>query len=1213
MEGEALLERWRQETDIFAQHALLKELFESGTLPGEDHPTWESEGGLYPDLNDNNFLPKLMQKREFQESKQISVKDALAEDKDKCRISEDFELSPVQRFVSRLLSPRTPYMSALFYHGVGVGKTCAAVTVCESYLELNPGRKAYIVAPPNIQEGFRRTLFDKDSLKVANGSENATHRGCTADLYISLTGSYKEKSNKIIESRVASAIKSRYEFFGYTSFYNHIRKLISSLPKSRDSETAKRDILRREFSNRVLIIDEAHNLRDNPLESADDEKDDVSVFDSTDAKAGKRLTPFLKEVLEVAEGVTLVLMTATPMYNSYTEIIFLLNLLLINDKYPTIRVDDVFDTRREKFTAGGRKLLGKIASHYISFMRGENPITFPLRIEPIAETRIVSWPHNTPKGDVIGDEERRNIIRLPCVGASFDPRTEEIYKTGAELIIESAEGLGIANMDTLIQGGNWIFPGEDSEFRERIGQGAFDTTFTKEKRGSLIVFNDTDGERASSWLEENNLPLASGKAALLLKRLNACRGVAFVYSRFVASGALTIALMLEANGYTAWGRDFGYLGDGNKHPLGRQCALCPLHERGHGTVPEGSGVAAHNFKPARYVLLTGSDELSPNNAGAITAARGLNNKFGEDVKVVVGSQVAGEGLDLRHIREVFVYDSWYHLNKLEQVVGRGIRNCSHAALSKLKRNCTVTLLVNVYESDTDTETIDMYSYRQAMRKAIVVGNVTRTLKEYAMDCSLNKDAILVRGIDPIPMILDSQGKERENVNINDTPLTILCDWMEDCNYDCKAGDGSVMPETIPLEKQDITTYDEYTARFQMNKIRAYIEDLIIRGQPFVTFDKLQLQFETIPRNLLASIMNEMVQGREMKVSSELGSGRIIYRHGYYIFQPDAIQDTSVPISIRLAHVPIPRDPFPPKEIVIEKVVEEGVDQEDSEELWEYAKEWKNELRDGTAGDELPDDLVAQVNRLRETAGVIVSQKERLSMILWMYGFIKDDLAVRTLFADIALQYIWDEFITSTTKRDLLGIASVDAEVRAVAADCFWEFEGQTYIRHVNSYTNDIEFICVDAGGRASPCPAAVVEVLKREKEHDPLLKRPIDVRYTGYEYGFVIYNPKKKKLVFKKNVPPAPRKPITRGSECAVSSATGNEIKLLKKLGETLRAAGKNDLGLREDMNRQPIANSVRVCTVIDLTLRMMDAMKIQGKRWFYRALEAKLHGHPLR
>jgi hypothetical protein len=36
-------------------------------------------------------------------------------------------------------------------------------------------------------------------------------------------------------------------------------------------------------------------------------------------------------------------LTATPMYNTYKEIIFLFNLLLKNDKKPEIRQQDVFD------------------------------------------------------------------------------------------------------------------------------------------------------------------------------------------------------------------------------------------------------------------------------------------------------------------------------------------------------------------------------------------------------------------------------------------------------------------------------------------------------------------------------------------------------------------------------------------------------------------------------------------------------------------------------------------------------------------------------------------------------------------------------------------------------------------------------------------------------------------------------------------------------
>lgn len=90
-------------------------------------------------------------------------------------------------------------------------------------------------------------------------------------------------------------------------------------------------------------------------------------------------------------------------------------------------------------------------------------------------------------------------------------------------------------------------------------------------------------------------------------------------------------------------------------------------------------------------MLSGRDDLTPNNKASIELATKVENKDGELVKVVIGSQVASEGIDLKFIREVLVFDSWFHLNKLEQVIGRGIGTCSHAALPKEKRNCTVVL------------------------------------------------------------------------------------------------------------------------------------------------------------------------------------------------------------------------------------------------------------------------------------------------------------------------------------------------------------------------------------------------------------------------------------------------------------------------------------------------------------------------------------------
>ena len=91
-------------------------MLENDIFPSEDQAEFEKEG-LYPDIQDPEFLPKLLKKKEYKESTQPSVKSVLDRKKaleqklkttvdeeeklriveaiksmDKCNATEDFEL-----------------------------------------------------------------------------------------------------------------------------------------------------------------------------------------------------------------------------------------------------------------------------------------------------------------------------------------------------------------------------------------------------------------------------------------------------------------------------------------------------------------------------------------------------------------------------------------------------------------------------------------------------------------------------------------------------------------------------------------------------------------------------------------------------------------------------------------------------------------------------------------------------------------------------------------------------------------------------------------------------------------------------------------------------------------------------------------------------------------------------------------------------------------
>mgnify|MGYP003353703217 FL=1 len=92
----------------------------------------------------------------------------------------------------------------------------------------------------------------------------------------------------------------------------------------------------------------------------------------------------------------LLLLTGTPMYNSYREIIWLINIMRINDGRAEIDIRDVFNSNpdegifietiegegRGQIIETGKENLRRFSTGYISYIRGENPYTFPFRVYP---------------------------------------------------------------------------------------------------------------------------------------------------------------------------------------------------------------------------------------------------------------------------------------------------------------------------------------------------------------------------------------------------------------------------------------------------------------------------------------------------------------------------------------------------------------------------------------------------------------------------------------------------------------------------------------------------------------------------------------------------------------------------------------------------------------------------------------------------------------
>ena len=109
--------------------------------------------------------------------------------------------------------------------------------------------------------------------------------------------------------------------------------------------------LRNEFNNRLIVIDEVHNIR------------------KTNDNENKKVAINIEYLVKAAENMRFLFLSATPMYNNYKEIVWLLNIMNTNDRRGKIEIKDIFD-KNGNFKKNGEELIIRKATGYISFVRG---------------------------------------------------------------------------------------------------------------------------------------------------------------------------------------------------------------------------------------------------------------------------------------------------------------------------------------------------------------------------------------------------------------------------------------------------------------------------------------------------------------------------------------------------------------------------------------------------------------------------------------------------------------------------------------------------------------------------------------------------------------------------------------------------------------------------------------------------------------------------
>ena len=815
----------------------------------------------YPDIYESDIADKLYQKEEF--NRHIIPKES-GNIKDKCD-SEYFELAPHQLFLKNLISPNTNYYGLLIFHGVGVGKSCSGVSIAENFRDIygQEENKIIILASQNIRIGWKNTIFNP-----SRGDNQ-----CTGDSYY-----YDELDDgiEINDKYAKKQIKKYYELFGYAAFANSVKKMLknstSHLTDEKEILNKQITLIKKHYSNRVLIIDEVHNIR----------SDEKSIED-------RDTIQYIEMVIKYSEKMRLILLTANPMYNISTEIVWILNMLLMNDNRNTVSERDIFNSSGDLING---ELLEKMCRGYISYLRGENPVSFPIRLYPTHDKNKIIDSNNSPQLDLFNNRirEENKLSFLTLYGSSLKGHQKDIYMNEV-LKYEGLDSLQIDVENKLLQLSNIVYPGISDDFNDLYGENGLTNTMNIDK--NIYSYKEDILEEYGEYFHKDIIGEYSSKIRNILDIVSKSDGIVFIYSNWIKSGIIPLVLALEQNGYTK--------SDGKEVLRGSKKIDKISYEGKYKDEYDDS----KDFKSGNYLVISGSDLKSNSLEEDLKTLTSVENKYGEHIKVVIGSTVASEGLDFKNIRSIHILEPWHNINKLEQVVGRGIRNCSHKSLDSVDRNVTIYLHTSLVggtgtETIDDMETIDTYLYRYSEYKAKQIGEIENILKKNSIDKYLfqNGNMYHKNDIDDIVVKPAYRGSTKTTYDRSDKAYSRVCSFSEICNY--MQNDKPDVSYKIP----DSNKYDTFQLRYNSFTIEIYkkrIHNLYLKSVCYTIDEMIKNldEYKDYYSQILCHALREMISEKYLLHNQNGDKGYLIRCDKYYLFQPYYNNDILLPTYYRI--------------------------------------------------------------------------------------------------------------------------------------------------------------------------------------------------------------------------------------------------------------------------------------------------------------------------
>lgn len=651
-----------------------------------------AESNTYPDLKINGRLFPIWILKNF---KKYKLDPIIKTDKDPCDLSSTTgikELRKYQQFIGAYLDYRSPFREILVYHGLGSGKTAAAINIYNMLYNYNPNINVFVL----LKASLHRDPWLRDLSEWLNPKDKDERMANIKFIHYD-----SPRADKNFIEAVKSADVQKKNMYIIEEAHNFIKNVYNNIT----SKTGRRaytiyDYIqkeKKENSNTRIVLLSGTPAVNTPFELAlifNLLRPDIFPMSEThfnelyitDSKEGQTLSTENKNMFQRR------IIGLVSYYYGSTQDLFAQKNIVIKkipmDKYQ----QDVYEhyeyieeqlEKKSRIRRSGTKI-------YKSYTRQASNFVFPIINKQVSgdnRPRPGKFRLSEDEADKILEGKSDYLLKNKAAGELTKYKTDILmYVETIKNFVSAFEAYINQKYDYDVKNGHTI---EDDII-------AFKTEYKFKFKDFWLNY-----KQKSSLLK--TLFACSCKMTAMMFYMMRSVGPILVYSNYVKMEGLELfKIYLREIGFTEFGKETGkdYL----------------RYTEYHGEID--MVVRSHNLAEFNQ----------------------LKNKDGSVIRVILVSPAGAEGISLMNVRQVHVLEPYWNEVRIEQLIGRAVRQCSHKALPMEDRKVDIFRYFAIRgDNIKDKDTTDQEIYELAKNKANLIESFLDTIKEIAVDCDLFKN------------------------------------------------------------------------------------------------------------------------------------------------------------------------------------------------------------------------------------------------------------------------------------------------------------------------------------------------------------------------------------------------------------------------------------------------------------------------------------------